>query len=78
MILSPAARAQPDPKYRLFAVVYHLGHLAGGGHYTCSVLRSDGSWLNIDDQTIERTREEEVIAAARPGYDPYLLFYIRS
>ncbi|KAI9023265.1 hypothetical protein DFJ74DRAFT_619482 [Hyaloraphidium curvatum] len=74
-ILSPAARNPPPPKYRLFAVVYHLGQAAGGGHYTCSVLRSSGEWLHIDDQAIERTTEDEVVAAARPGYDPYLLFY---
>lgn len=76
-ILSPIARTQPPPKYRLFAVVYHVGHLAGGGHYTCSVLRAGGEWLHIDDTAIERTTEDDVIAAARPGYDPYLLYYIR-
>ncbi|KAJ3086028.1 hypothetical protein HK102_013590, partial [Quaeritorhiza haematococci] len=61
-IVSPSARLRKQPmEYHLFAVVYHHGKLAAGGHYTCDVRRRSGEWLRIDDTVITPIREEDVM-----------------
>ncbi|KAK2086660.1 Ubiquitin carboxyl-terminal hydrolase 10 [Saguinus oedipus] len=48
--------------YRLFAVVYHHGNSAKGGHYTTDVFQIglDG-WLCIDDQTVKLINQYQVV-----------------
>ncbi|KAK2086602.1 Ubiquitin carboxyl-terminal hydrolase 10, partial [Saguinus oedipus] len=48
--------------YRLFAVVYHPGNSAKGGHYTTDVFQIglDG-WLCIDDQTVKLINQYQVV-----------------
>ncbi|GAC74183.1 ubiquitin-specific protease [Moesziomyces antarcticus T-34] len=85
-VLSPAMRAQPRPRYRLFGIVYHHGRHASGGHYTVDVLRQDGhSWLHIDDTLFHPIPTEHVVRNAASankdhGHDglAYLLFYRRE
>ncbi|KAI9188694.1 hypothetical protein H9P43_000115 [Blastocladiella emersonii ATCC 22665] len=75
-----AAGAHPLPgphsKFRLFAVVYHHGRTAGGGHYTCDVLESeqDGTWVRMDDTDLARVSTADVLNA-KNDREPYLLFY---
>ncbi|KAJ1669965.1 hypothetical protein EV182_008497, partial [Spiromyces aspiralis] len=46
-------RALSNAAYRLTTVIYHHGEWAGGGHYTCDVLRQPGEWVRFDDINIE-------------------------
>ncbi|KAJ3179155.1 hypothetical protein HDU87_003113 [Geranomyces variabilis] len=66
-----------QPEYRLFAVVYHHGKHAAGGHYTADVQRSSGEWLRFDDTLIAKIEERDVIAEKRDR-QAYMLFYVRS
>ncbi|KAF4010596.1 hypothetical protein G4228_002100 [Cervus hanglu yarkandensis] len=63
--------------YRLFAVVYHHGSSATGGHYTTDVFQIGlNGWLRIDDQTVKVVSQQQVVrpAAERTAY---LLYYRR-
>uniref|UniRef100_A0A667WZR7 Ubiquitin carboxyl-terminal hydrolase n=1 Tax=Myripristis murdjan TaxID=586833 RepID=A0A667WZR7_9TELE len=63
--------------YRLFAVVYHHGNSATGGHYTTDVFHIGlNGWLRIDDQTVRVINQYHVVkqTAERTAY---LLYYRR-
>uniref|UniRef100_H0X0F8 Ubiquitin carboxyl-terminal hydrolase n=1 Tax=Otolemur garnettii TaxID=30611 RepID=H0X0F8_OTOGA len=63
--------------YRLFAVVYHHGGSATGGHYTTDVFQIGlNGWLRIDDQTVKVINQYQVVkpTAERTAY---LLYYRR-
>uniref|UniRef100_A0A672HBU5 Ubiquitin carboxyl-terminal hydrolase n=1 Tax=Salarias fasciatus TaxID=181472 RepID=A0A672HBU5_SALFA len=63
--------------YRLFAVVYHHGNSATGGHYTTDVFHIGlNGWLRIDDQTVKVINQYQVVkqTAERTAY---LLYYRR-
>uniref|UniRef100_A0A9W3FJD1 Ubiquitin carboxyl-terminal hydrolase n=1 Tax=Camelus bactrianus TaxID=9837 RepID=A0A9W3FJD1_CAMBA len=63
--------------YRLFAVVYHHGSSATGGHYTTDVFQIGlNGWLRIDDQAVKVISQYQVVkpAAERTAY---LLYYRR-
>ncbi|XP_004842782.2 ubiquitin carboxyl-terminal hydrolase 10 isoform X1 [Heterocephalus glaber] len=63
--------------YRLFAVVYHHGNSATGGHYTTDVFQIGlNGWLRIDDQVVKVIQQYQVLkpAAERTAY---LLYYRR-
>ncbi|XP_075394130.1 ubiquitin carboxyl-terminal hydrolase 10 isoform X1 [Tenrec ecaudatus] len=63
--------------YRLFAVVYHHGDSATGGHYTTDVFQIGlNGWLRIDDQTVRVIAQHQVVkpTAERTAY---LLYYRR-
>ncbi|XP_042636669.1 ubiquitin carboxyl-terminal hydrolase 10 [Orycteropus afer afer] len=63
--------------YRLFAVVYHHGNSATGGHYTTDVFQIGlNGWLRIDDQTVKVITQYQVVkpTAERTAY---LLYYRR-
>ncbi|XP_006530909.1 ubiquitin carboxyl-terminal hydrolase 10 isoform X2 [Mus musculus] len=63
--------------YRLFAVVYHHGNSATGGHYTTDVFQIGlNGWLRIDDQTVKVINQYQVV---KPPADrtAYLLYYRR-
>ncbi|KAI8909248.1 hypothetical protein BC831DRAFT_493833 [Entophlyctis helioformis] len=77
-ILSPPSRTlYKSVEYTLFAIVYHHGRFAAGGHYTCDVLRQNGEWLHIDDDEISATSLDEV-ARDRRDRQPYMLFFVHS
>lgn len=63
--------------YRLFAVVYHHGSSATGGHYTTDVFQIGlNGWLRIDDQMVKVINQYQVV---KPAADrtAYLLYYRR-
>ncbi|CAL9701881.1 unnamed protein product [Knipowitschia caucasica] len=63
--------------YRLFAVVYHHGNSATGGHYTTDVFHIGlNGWLRIDDQAVKIITQYQVVkqTAERTAY---LLYYRR-
>ena len=69
------------PVYRLFAVVYHHGRGADGGHYSCHVrqrLDDHDSWIFYDDASWQREPLERVLANKGPLQTAYLLMYIRT
>ncbi|KNE63557.1 hypothetical protein AMAG_08666 [Allomyces macrogynus ATCC 38327] len=72
----PKPEPARDTEYRLFAVVYHHGHTASGGHYTCDLLESEanGTWIRTDDTDLARVATADVLAE-KPDREPYLLFY---
>ncbi|KAI9137417.1 hypothetical protein BKA69DRAFT_1098103 [Paraphysoderma sedebokerense] len=73
--LSPGKRGMGKLEYRLFAVVYHHGNLAAGGHYTCSVLRQNNKqWVHIDDTKISTIPPSEVCGEHKDRL-PYLYFF---
>ncbi|KAG1952559.1 ubiquitin carboxyl-terminal hydrolase [Pimephales promelas] len=79
-LLSPGVRGKTfkgQRTYRLFAVVYHHGNSATGGHYTTDVFHIGlNGWLRIDDQTVKIINQHQVVkqTAERTAY---LLYYRR-
>ncbi|XP_064169617.1 ubiquitin carboxyl-terminal hydrolase 10 isoform X1 [Anguilla rostrata] len=79
-LLSPGVRSKifkGQRTYRLFAVVYHHGNSATGGHYTTDVFHIGlNGWLRIDDQTVKVINQFQVVkqTAERTAY---LLYYRR-
>ncbi|XP_012670354.1 ubiquitin carboxyl-terminal hydrolase 10 isoform X2 [Clupea harengus] len=79
-LLSPGVRGKifkGQRTYRLFAVVYHHGNSATGGHYTTDVFHIGlNGWLRIDDQAVKVINQYQVVkqTAERTAY---LLYYRR-
>uniref|UniRef100_A0A672MNV5 Ubiquitin carboxyl-terminal hydrolase n=1 Tax=Sinocyclocheilus grahami TaxID=75366 RepID=A0A672MNV5_SINGR len=79
-LLSPGVRGKTlkgQRTYRLFAVVYHHGNSATGGHYTTDVFHIGlNGWLRIDDQVVKIINQHQVVkqTAERTAY---LLYYRR-
>ncbi|XP_062868718.1 ubiquitin carboxyl-terminal hydrolase 10 isoform X2 [Trichomycterus rosablanca] len=79
-LLSPGVRSKTlkgQRTYRLFAVVYHHGNSATGGHYTTDVFHIGlNGWLRIDDQAVKVINQFHVMkqTAERTAY---LLYYRR-
>ncbi|XP_035008883.1 ubiquitin carboxyl-terminal hydrolase 10 isoform X2 [Hippoglossus stenolepis] len=63
--------------YRLFAVVYHHGNSATGGHYTTDVFHIGlNGWLRIDDQAVKVISQYQVVKQTSER-TAYLLYYRR-
>ncbi|KAI5101432.1 ubiquitin carboxyl-terminal hydrolase 10 isoform X1 [Silurus meridionalis] len=79
-LLSPGVRSKTlkgQRTYRLFAVVYHHGNSATGGHYTTDIFHIGlNGWLRIDDQAVKVINQYHVVkqTAERTAY---LLYYRR-
>ncbi|NXM69997.1 UBP10 hydrolase, partial [Serilophus lunatus] len=79
-LLSPGVKSKifkGQRTYRLFAVVYHHGNSATGGHYTTDVFQIGlNGWLRIDDQAVKVIHQYQVVkpTAERTAY---LLYYRR-
>uniref|UniRef100_A0A4W3ITT9 Ubiquitin carboxyl-terminal hydrolase n=1 Tax=Callorhinchus milii TaxID=7868 RepID=A0A4W3ITT9_CALMI len=79
-LLSPGVKSKifkVQRTYRLFAVVYHHGNSATGGHYTTDVFHIGlNGWLRIDDQLVKVINQYQVVkpSAERTAY---LLYYRR-
>ncbi|XP_072836923.2 ubiquitin carboxyl-terminal hydrolase 10 isoform X2 [Pogona vitticeps] len=79
-LLSPGVKSKifkGQRTYRLFAVVYHHGNSATGGHYTTDVFQIGlNGWLRIDDQAVKVITQYQVVkpSAERTAY---LLYYRR-
>jgi len=62
-------------QYKLFAVVFHHGEKAEGGHYTVDIFHG-GQWVHVDDTKITPVNNDHVLNFLPPRV-PYLLFYRR-
>ncbi|KAJ7374720.1 Ubiquitin carboxyl-terminal hydrolase 10 [Desmophyllum pertusum] len=62
--------------YKLFAVVYHHGKNAWGGHYTSDVYHPTHGWIRADDTRLKIVPFNYVLKPTQ-GKDPYMLFYRR-
>lgn len=61
----------------LFAVVYHHGNSATGGHYTTDVFQIGlNGWLRIDDQAVKVINQYQVVKSSAER-TAYLLYYRR-
>ncbi|TPX57957.1 hypothetical protein PhCBS80983_g03456 [Powellomyces hirtus] len=76
-IMSPSVRQKAQQQYRLFAVVYHHGRLAAGGHYTCDVQRQTGEWIRMDDAAMAVVSPQDVLQEKKDRA-AYMLFYCRA
>ncbi|XP_078364654.1 ubiquitin carboxyl-terminal hydrolase 10-like isoform X2 [Oculina patagonica] len=63
--------------YKLFAVVYHHGKNAWGGHYTSDVHHPTHGWIRADDTRLKIVPFNYVLKPTQ-GKDPYVLFYQRT
>ncbi|CAJ0959286.1 unnamed protein product [Ranitomeya imitator] len=78
-LFSPGVRSKikGQKTYRLFAVVYHHGNSATGGHYTTDVFQIGlNGWLRIDDQTVKVINQYQVVKQTVER-TAYLLYYRR-
>lgn len=68
-------KEKPDIVYKLFAVIYHYGDVASGGHYTCAYDSGcNGNWVLADDSKISSITEQMVLEHIIKR-TAYLLFY---
>lgn len=77
----PGTPGRTTPIYRLFAVIYHHGRGADGGHYSCHVRQNLGEsdpWIFYDDASWQREPLERVLANKGSSQTAYLLMYIRT
>lgn len=78
-ILSHSIRTKMPNRYKLFAVVYHHGKSATGGHYTTDIYHIGlNGWIHMDDQNVHKVplgRDETFKYV--PNRVPYLLYYRR-
>ncbi|XP_071479256.1 ubiquitin carboxyl-terminal hydrolase 10-A-like [Diadema antillarum] len=79
-LISPNAKSRitfNQRVYKLFAVVYHTGKEASGGHYITDLYHVGTSgWLRCDDSIIKSIKPVQV-TKPQSTYIPYLLFYRR-
>ncbi|XP_025114858.1 ubiquitin carboxyl-terminal hydrolase 10-like [Pomacea canaliculata] len=79
-LLSATGRSklqQAQRVYKLFAVVFHHGKKATGGHYTTDVFHPGiNGWVHMDDSRILPVQEIDVLNYHPPKM-PYLLYYRR-
>jgi ubiquitin carboxyl-terminal hydrolase 10 len=72
-VLSPQI-SHADILYQLTAIIYHHGHSASGGHYTCAVRTSETAWLYMDDASCTPITVQQLNTKGTE----YLLLYQRE
>lgn len=66
-------------KYKLFAVEYHYGDKATGGHYITDVYHPGIiSWVRYDDANVRICNNQQVLKSDDKKLVPYLLYYRRA
>lgn len=79
-VLSPSQKSKLGAgmrNYKLYAVIYHHGKYAAGGHYTAAVHHGNPfGWVHFDDNLLKTTSVNQVLKHQQ-GSVPYLLFYER-
>lgn len=78
-LLSPIRSRMPinQRNYTLFAVLFHHGKAASGGHYTTDAYHSGlNGWVRYDDSIVRQVPVSHVLKFV-PNRIPYLLFYRR-
>ena len=77
-MLSPEFRDKGPITYHLFAVIFHHGESATGGHYTCALFcDSTQQWILSDDKDIYPL-SDKLVMQHESKRTAYLLFYRRS
>ena len=72
--LQPAmSEGQFGPTYSLYGVISHAGSGPNSGHYYAHVKGSNGSWYEMNDESVEGIRN-----APTNLKNAYILFYIRE
>ena len=81
-LISPNQRSKLREKkrqYKLFAVEYHLGENALGGHYITDVYHPGiVSWVRYDDANVKVISTAQVLKSDDKKLIPYLLYYRRA
>lgn len=64
-------------RYELIGVLTHKGRSADSGHYVSWTKKSDGQWVQYDDDTMILRKDEEVLALSGGGdwHMAYLLLF---
>ena len=66
-------------KYKLFAVEYHYGDKATGGHYITDVYHPGiVGWVRYDDANVRICNNQQVLRSDDKKLVPYLLYYRRA
>lgn len=81
-LISPAQRSKLKDKkrssYKLFAVEYHHGERATGGHYITDVYHPGiVAWVRYDDAHVRVLNNAQVLKSDDRKLIPYLLYYRR-
>ncbi|CAF1081167.1 unnamed protein product [Didymodactylos carnosus] len=78
-ILTEQAKKTSYDRYKLFAVEYHCGDKASGGHYVTDVFHPGlQGWIRMDDSTVNVVTSSQVLNSQDNKQTPYLLFYRRG
>jgi ubiquitin carboxyl-terminal hydrolase 10 len=81
-LISPAQRSklkENKRKYKLFAVEYHHGDKATGGHYITDVYHPGIiNWVRFNDATVQVVNNAQVLKSEDRKLIPYLLYYRRA
>jgi len=81
-LISPNQRSKLRDKkrnYKLFAVEYHQGDKANGGHYITDVYHPGIiGWVRYDDATVKVINNAQVLKSEDKKLIPYLLYYRRA
>ena len=81
-LISPAQRSklkENKRKYKLFAVEYHHGDKANGGHYITDVYHPGVvGWVRYNDATVQSVNNAQVLKSDDKKLVPYLLYYRRA
>lgn len=63
---------KPPIRYKLSAVLVHVGHTSNSGHYYCFIKNSDNFWYRMDDSNVSQVSRQAVL-----DQQAYVLFYTR-
>ena len=81
-LISPNQRAKLREKkksYKLFAVEYHHGEKATGGHYITDVYHPGiVGWVRYDDANVTLVTNYNLLKSDDRKLTPYLLYYRRA
>lgn len=81
-LITPNQRSKLREKkrsYKLFAVEYHHGDKATGGHYITDVYHPGiVGWVRYDDSSVKVVNNAQVLKSEDRKLTPYLLYYRRT
>jgi ubiquitin carboxyl-terminal hydrolase 10 len=82
-LISPNQRSKLSKEkkrsYKLFAVEYHQGERANGGHYITDVYHPGIiGWVRYDDANVKVVSNSDVLKSDNKKKIPYLLYYRRA
>lgn len=69
----PTDASRPQCKYKLVAVINHLGKLRNSGHYTAVIHSQKNEFYEFNDSIVHKVNKEAI-----KGNEAYVLFYERT